>query len=353
MLRLLRERVGPDLTIIAVGGIGDADDARERLDAGATLLQAYTALRLRGRAAGRPGCSASWPADDRHGPGDRPGAGHRGGAERQARRRLPPPDAGRARGRRSGSGPAPSSPSPSAAPLSRPRCAARCPMHRVRPTGAYGGTVECVFAVDRRRHRVAGRRAAPAPRSTSSARWAGPFALPKEPVTCVLVGEGCAQRAAVLAWPSGCASATAPCTCCSARGTEAAPVRRARGPAGHPRRHGRHRGRLGRHARRRRRRAARPAHPHRRPTWSTPPARTTCCTASRAAAETHGAWSQTAVDVPDGCGTGLCLGCVLPVVGEDGVHPDGPRLHRGPGLPRRPGAVGRPRHRPADARGAS
>ena len=44
VLRILRERVGPDLTIIAVGGIGDAADARERLDAGATLLQAYTAF---------------------------------------------------------------------------------------------------------------------------------------------------------------------------------------------------------------------------------------------------------------------------------------------------------------------
>jgi dihydroorotate dehydrogenase len=42
VLRLLRKRVGAGLTIVAVGGIGDATDARERLDAGATLLQAYT-----------------------------------------------------------------------------------------------------------------------------------------------------------------------------------------------------------------------------------------------------------------------------------------------------------------------
>jgi dihydroorotate dehydrogenase len=53
VLRLLRERVGPDLTIIAVGGIGDADDAQERLDAGATLLQAYTAFVYEG---------ALWPS---------------------------------------------------------------------------------------------------------------------------------------------------------------------------------------------------------------------------------------------------------------------------------------------------
>lgn len=53
VLRLVRGRVGDDMTIIAVGGIGDSDDARERLDAGATLLQAYTAFVYEG---------AGWPA---------------------------------------------------------------------------------------------------------------------------------------------------------------------------------------------------------------------------------------------------------------------------------------------------
>lgn len=38
-----------------------------------------------------------------------------------------------------------------------------------------------------------------------------------------------------------------------------------------------------------------------------------------AAAEAHGAWSQTAVSTEMPCGTGLCLSCTLPVVGEDGV----------------------------------
>ena len=42
VLRLLRGRVGPDLCLVGVGGIGDADQARARLEAGATLLQAYT-----------------------------------------------------------------------------------------------------------------------------------------------------------------------------------------------------------------------------------------------------------------------------------------------------------------------
>jgi dihydroorotate dehydrogenase len=44
VLRMLRSRVGDDLTLIAVGGIGNAEDARARLDAGADLLQAYTAF---------------------------------------------------------------------------------------------------------------------------------------------------------------------------------------------------------------------------------------------------------------------------------------------------------------------
>lgn len=36
-------------------------------------------------------------------------------------------------------------------------------------------------------------------------------------------------------------------------------------------------------------------------------------------AQAHGAWSQVALEVPAPCGTGLCHGCPLPVVGEDGV----------------------------------
>lgn len=44
VVRLLRGRVGRDLTLIGVGGITTVDDARRRLDAGADLLQAYTAF---------------------------------------------------------------------------------------------------------------------------------------------------------------------------------------------------------------------------------------------------------------------------------------------------------------------
>lgn len=42
VVRILRGRVGPDLTLIGVGGISTPEDARDRLAAGATLVQAYT-----------------------------------------------------------------------------------------------------------------------------------------------------------------------------------------------------------------------------------------------------------------------------------------------------------------------
>jgi dihydroorotate dehydrogenase len=53
VLRLLRGRLDPDMTVISVGGISTAEDARERLAAGANLLQAYTAFVYEG---------ALWPS---------------------------------------------------------------------------------------------------------------------------------------------------------------------------------------------------------------------------------------------------------------------------------------------------
>ncbi len=44
VVSLLRGRVGPDLTLVGVGGISTAEDARDRLAAGADLVQAYTGL---------------------------------------------------------------------------------------------------------------------------------------------------------------------------------------------------------------------------------------------------------------------------------------------------------------------
>jgi dihydroorotate dehydrogenase len=48
VLRRLRARVGPEMTLIGVGGITTAADAREFLDAGATLLQGYTGFIYQG-----------------------------------------------------------------------------------------------------------------------------------------------------------------------------------------------------------------------------------------------------------------------------------------------------------------
>lgn len=44
VLRLLRGRVPAEMVLVSVGGIGTVEDAQERLDAGADLLQAYTAF---------------------------------------------------------------------------------------------------------------------------------------------------------------------------------------------------------------------------------------------------------------------------------------------------------------------
>ena len=44
VLRLIRKVGGPELTLIAAGGIESAEDAAERLAAGAQLIQVYTAL---------------------------------------------------------------------------------------------------------------------------------------------------------------------------------------------------------------------------------------------------------------------------------------------------------------------
>ncbi|MCU1578178.1 MAG: dihydroorotate dehydrogenase (quinone) [Rhodoglobus sp.] len=48
LLRLIRSIVPADFCVISVGGVETADDVAERLDAGATLVQGYTAFLYRG-----------------------------------------------------------------------------------------------------------------------------------------------------------------------------------------------------------------------------------------------------------------------------------------------------------------
>jgi len=48
MVGQIRQRAGHRLPVIGVGGIMSAADAREKLDAGATLVQVYTGLVYKG-----------------------------------------------------------------------------------------------------------------------------------------------------------------------------------------------------------------------------------------------------------------------------------------------------------------
>jgi dihydroorotate dehydrogenase len=48
VLRVVRAAVPADFCVISVGGVDDAQDVQERLDAGATLVQGYTAFLYRG-----------------------------------------------------------------------------------------------------------------------------------------------------------------------------------------------------------------------------------------------------------------------------------------------------------------
>ncbi len=48
VLKLIRDTVPPELCVISVGGVETAEDVQKRLDAGATLVQGYTAFLYRG-----------------------------------------------------------------------------------------------------------------------------------------------------------------------------------------------------------------------------------------------------------------------------------------------------------------
>ncbi len=190
------------------------------------------------------------------------------------------------------------------------------PVHRVRPTGAYGGTLEVVFeAVDAGRSWLA---AAPAGTRLDVVGPLGrPYALPKEPVACVLVGDG-ASAAPLFALAERLRERGCTVHMLLGGDTEAhlfgvlEAKRATRGVSV----------------------ATRDGSVGTRGTvvdvlpdlLARTSADVVYAAASNAllhevaaAAEAHGAWSQTAVELPMSCGTGLCLGCVLPVVGEDGV----------------------------------
>lgn len=190
------------------------------------------------------------------------------------------------------------------------------PIYRVRATGAYGGTVELVVQATE-----AGQswltRLAPGTPVDLIGPLGRPYALPKEPVTCTLVGTG--HHSAPL---FGLAERL------RERGCAVHMVLAARTEAGLF-------GAL------EAKRAARtvvvatedgsvgmrggvadllPALLERTGSevvYAAGPAPVLHAVA--AAAERHGAWSQTALETELVCVTGACLTCVVPVVGEDGA----------------------------------
>ena len=346
---LLRDRVGPDLTLIGVGGITTVDDARRRLAAGADLLQGYTAFVYEGPLWPRRIVRGLARMADERGPvhsSVHPSV-HVDGevVADQARRRLPPPDPDRA-GR------------PRAVPGGQLRRGHASPghvarralwVHRVRASSAFGPTLDVVVeprgSGTELARRAAGRRAG----SRSPARSGRPFALPKDAVSLPARRGGLrrgtalpARRAAPRARLRGLARRL--------RARRGAPALRPGGAALGPLGHRPHRRRLRRPARRPSPTTSTTSSAAATPTSSTPPARTAVLRSAAAAAERAGAWSQVAVETPTPCGTGLCHGLPAARHRRGRRRPRRPGLRRGPGRAGRPDPVGRAAGRPGARR---
>ena len=189
-------------------------------------------------------------------------------------------------------------------------------IYSVQSRGVYGGTVEIVFAAHGQGTEWLSRlhRHDPVDIVGPLGR---PFALPKEPVSCVLVGGGYGSAPLFMLAEQ-----------LRARGcrvdfvlgaaTEDQAVRGARGQA--------HRGRRSPSPPTTARWGSAAGSPTccRRcstaptPTSSTPAGRWRCCRPSRGR-PAHGAHAQCAVEESMACGIGVCMTCVLPVIGDDGV----------------------------------
>lgn len=189
-------------------------------------------------------------------------------------------------------------------------------IHQVRETSAFGPTLDVV--VDPRG--VGTRWLVAQPTGTRLAvtgPLGRPFALPKEPVSCVLVGEGYAA-ATLFALASrlrerGCVVSLLVAGEDEAHLLSAVEARRAArsvavvtadGSVGQ-------RGSVADHVDAVLDRADADV------VYAAGPAPT--LQAVTAAATARGAWCQVALESDITCGTGLCQGCVVPVVGEDGI----------------------------------
>lgn len=192
-------------------------------------------------------------------------------------------------------------------------------IHRARATGVHGGTVEVVVTPDDAPTRWLA--AAPAGTRVGVLGPLGrPFALPKEPVTCVLVGES-AMAAPLFALAERLRERDCPVHMLlgaddeahlfgvleARRATRGLTVTTVDGSVGIA---GRSTDVLGDLL----------ARTSAAVVYAAAPVDT--LHAAAAVAEQHGAWCQAMLSptqLPMPCGTGLCHGCVLPVVGEDGV----------------------------------
>ena len=190
-------------------------------------------------------------------------------------------------------------------------------VHRVRASSAFGPTLDVV--VEERGSGTVWLAGQPVgARIAITGPLGRPFALPREAVSCLLVGEG---YAAAPLFPlaerlreRGCAVSLVVSAPDEARLLSALEARRsarsvtvltADGSVGQ-------RGTVADHVddlvRRSDADVVYAAGPH------------PVLHSAAAAAERAGAWSQVAVETSTPCGTGLCHGCPLPVVGEDGVE---------------------------------
>ncbi len=189
-------------------------------------------------------------------------------------------------------------------------------IHRVKPVGGYGAALELVVE-------VAGPGTtwltglAPGARLEVTGPLGRPFALPKEPVSCVLVGDGYAaaplfplaerlreRDCPVTLLVAGSDEAHLLSALEARRSARAVTVVTADGSVGR-------KGTVADAIDEVLARAGAEV------VYAAGPVPTLHAVA--AAAEAHGAWSQTALERPLTCATGLCQGCVVPVVGEDGV----------------------------------
>lgn len=189
-------------------------------------------------------------------------------------------------------------------------------IHRVKETSAYGPTLDVV--VDPTGPGTAWLATRPVgTRLAVTGPLGRPFALPREPVSCVLVGEG-HSAAAMFPLSERLRERGCPVTLVVAaadeahllsalearRSARAVTVVTADGSVGM-------RGQVAEHL---------PAILERADAdvvYAAGPDPT--LRAAAAAAEARGAWSQVALERPLTCGTGLCQGCPVPVAGEDGI----------------------------------